>query len=177
MKRREFIAGLGSAADEQNRDRKLRQGESMTRLIAALILLTFATTASAGPKEDAFSVIEQFKKGYDASDPPSIVKLFAADSVFLGTLMQRPTRDKAVIQKYFESSASTNLPKKVEIENYEVLQISDAAVLFTGQNVFTQTGDGKAIDAPARFTFLITKGADGWRIAHFHSSRRPPPPQ
>jgi uncharacterized protein (TIGR02246 family) len=146
----------------------------MTRLIVALLALTLVTPASAGPQEDAFSVIEQFKKAYDASDPPSIVKLFATEAVFLGTTMQRPTRDKAAILKYFEASASANLPKKVEIENYEVLQLSETAVLFTGQNVFTQTRDGKAVDIPARFTFLITKGAEGWRIGHFHSSRRPP---
>src|SRR5947207_14592512 len=147
----------------------------MTRLIAALVALTLVTLvlrASAGPKEDALAIIEQFKKAYDTSDPPSIVKLFATESVFLGTTMQRPTRDKDAILKYFQASASANLPKKVEIENYEVLQLSETAVLFTGQNVFTQTRDGKAIDSPARFTFLVVREAQGWRIGHFHSSRR-----
>jgi hypothetical protein len=87
----------------------------------------------------------------------------------------RSTRDKDAILKYFQASASANLPKKVEIENYETLQLSETAVLFTGQNVFTQTRDGSAVDTPARFTLLAVKEADGWRIGHFHSSRRPPP--
>ena len=145
----------------------------MVRLVAALLAFTLVTPAIAGPKEDAFSVIEQFKKAYDTSDPPTIVKLFAADTVFLGTTMQRPTRDRAAILEYFKASASANLPKKVEIENYEALQLSDAAVLFTGQNIFTQTRDGKPVATPARFTFLIVKTSDGWQIGHFHSSRRP----
>ena len=146
----------------------------MKHLIAALVALILVGPASAGPSEEAFAVIEQFKKAYDASDPPAIAKLFATDAVFLGTTMQGPTRDKGAILKYFQASASANLPKKVEIENYEVLQLSDKAVLFTGQNVFTQTRDGKPVQAPARFTLLIVREADGWRIGHFHSSRRPP---
>src|SRR4051794_29627692 len=100
----------------------------MTRLIVILVALTFAVPASAGPKEEAFSVIEQFKKAYDAADPPSIVKLFATESVFLGTSMPKPTRDKDGILKYFQASASANQPRKVEIENYEALQLSETAV-------------------------------------------------
>ena len=151
-----------------------RSGAIMRNFIAALLALVFIAPANAGPIEEAFAVIQQFKKAYDASDPPAIVKLFAADAVFLGTTMQGPTRDKGAILKYFQASAAANLPKKVDIENYEVLQVSNTAVLFTGQNIFTQTRDGKPVEAPARFTFLVVKGAEGWRVGHFHSSRRPP---
>src|SRR5947207_256488 len=54
--------------------------EIMIRLVAALVSLALISPASAGTKEDAFAIIEQFKKAYDASDPPSIVKLFAAEA-------------------------------------------------------------------------------------------------
>src|SRR3974377_40225 len=145
----------------------------MKSLIVALMLIGTVASASAGPKEDAFAVIEQFKKEYDASDPPAIVKLFVPDAVFLGTRMQRPTRDKEAILKYFQEAAATDLPRKVEIENYEVLQLSESAVLFTGQDTFSATRDGKAIQTPARFTLVITKGPQGWGIGHFHSSLRP----
>jgi uncharacterized protein (TIGR02246 family) len=147
----------------------------MRYLIATLMMLALAAPADAGPKEDAFTVIEQFKKAYDAADPPGIVKLFAPDAIFLGTTMQKPTRETETILKYFQASAATNLPKKVEIENYEVLQLSEIAVLFSGQDIFFQTRDGKIVETPARFTFLITKGPQGWRFSHFHSSRRPDP--
>jgi uncharacterized protein (TIGR02246 family) len=143
------------------------------KLIAALMLLGMIAPASAGPKEDAFAVIEQFKKAYDASDPPAIVKLFAPDAIFLGTRMQRPTRDKEDILTYFQQSAAANLPKKVEIENFEVLQLSETAILFSGQDMFSQTTDGKIVPIPARFTIVVTRGAQGWGISHFHSSARP----
>jgi uncharacterized protein (TIGR02246 family) len=147
----------------------------MRYLIALLVMLVFAASAIAGPREEAFVVVEQFKKAYDAADPPGILKLFAPDAIFLGTAMQRPTREPEAILKYFQASFAANLSKKVEIENFEILQLSEAAVLFTGQDVFSQTRDGKPVETPARFSFLITKGAQGWRISHFHSSTRPNP--
>jgi uncharacterized protein (TIGR02246 family) len=147
----------------------------MRYLIAALMIWVIAFPANAGPKEEAFTVIEQFKKAYDAADPPGIVKLFAADAIFLGTRMQKPTREPEAILKYFQASAAANLPKRVEIENYEVLQLSEVAVLFSGQDMFFQTTDGKSVEIPARFTFLITKEPQGWRFSHFHSSSRPAP--
>jgi len=145
----------------------------MKYVLASVMLLIATAPGYAAPSEDAFAIIAQFKKAYDAADPHAIVKLFAPDSIFLGTSMQKPTRDKDAILKYFQTSASANLPKHVEIENYEVLQVSDTAVLFTGQDTFFQTRDGTSVPTPARFTFLIIKGPEGWRIGHFHSSRRP----
>jgi hypothetical protein len=149
----------------------------MKHVIAVLVGLFFVAPAYAGPQEEAFAVVGQFKKAYDASDPPGIAKLFAPGAVFLGTQMQGPTRDPGVILKYFQASAAANLPKKVEIENYEALQLSETSVLFSGQNVFFQTRDGKSVETPARFTLLITNGPQGWLISHFHSSRRPPASQ
>jgi uncharacterized protein (TIGR02246 family) len=154
---------------------RLPEGETMRLLSGSFVMLALLSPAAAGPSEEAFGVLEQFKKAFDASDPPNIVKLFAPDAVFLGTLMQGPTRDKAVILKYFQTAASTNPPRKIEIENYETIQVSDSAVLFSGQDTFYQTKDGEAVGAPARFTFVVTKGLDGWHIAHFHSSMRPKP--
>ena len=86
----------------------------MIKILLTLLVVTFVgAPAIAGPKEEAFAVIEQFKKAYDASDPPAIAKLFATDPVLIGTLMQGSTRDKDEILKYFQASASANLPKLV----------------------------------------------------------------
>jgi hypothetical protein len=51
------------------------------------LLLTFGciVSANAGPKEDAFAVIEPLQKGFNACDPPNIVKLFACDAIFLAS--------------------------------------------------------------------------------------------
>ena len=102
----------------------------MKFLRASLMILLFVSPAAAGPREEAFSVVEQFKKAFDAADPPSIVKLFAPNAVFIGSLMQGSTHDPEVILKYFQAGMATNLPRKITIENYDVLQISETAVLF-----------------------------------------------
>jgi hypothetical protein len=91
--------------------------------------------------------------------------------------MPRPTRETGAMLKYFQASAAADLPKRGEFENCEALQLSDTAFLFNGQNAFHLTRGGHVVESPARFTFLITKETEGWRIKHFHSSRRPPPRQ
>jgi uncharacterized protein (TIGR02246 family) len=147
----------------------------MKAFCTALMMIFSVTPLYAGPKEDAFAVVEQFKKAFDASDPPAVERLFARDAIFMGTSMQGPTKDSSTILKYFQNALMVDMPRRVEIESYDTLQLSDTAFLFTGQNRFFRTKDGKTLDAAARFTFVITKGSDGWRISHFHSSRRPMP--
>ena len=45
----------------------------MTRVIAVLVAIFFVASANDGPQEDAFAVVTQFKKAYDASDPPGML--------------------------------------------------------------------------------------------------------
>ena len=58
----------------------------MRLLLACVLFLIWPVAAFSGPKEDAFLVVEQFKKAFDASDVEGVVKLFASDAVFLGTV-------------------------------------------------------------------------------------------
>lgn len=142
--------------------------------LSSLALAAFiATQALAGPKDEAFAVIARFKAAYDASDPVAVAATFAPDALFLGTGMPKPTRDPAEVLKYFQGQAAANLPKRVEIDSYDAIEASDSVVLFAGQNTFFQTNNGTPGNLPARFTFLIVKRPEGWRISHFHSSRRP----
>jgi len=50
------------------------------------LLVILPVTAFADPKEEAFQVVEQFKKAYEACDEEELVKLFASEVVFLGTV-------------------------------------------------------------------------------------------
>ena len=78
------------------------------------------------------------------------------------------------VDAYFQG-IKTNVPRKITIGEYSTLVLSDTAVVFAGFDVFGMTKEGQAIETPARFTFVITKGDQGWRISHFHSSLRPNP--
>lgn len=141
--------------------------------LAASVLGVGCASALAGTREDAFVVIEQFRKGYESGDPVALAKLFAPGAIFMGTTMPKPSSEPDAALKYFQSSAPLFRPKSIEIENYETLVLSDSAVLFAGQDTFTSTRDGKSVAAPARFTILAVKDVAGWRIGHFHSSVRP----
>ena len=143
-------------------------------LLAWSLLIIEPVTAVAGPREDAFQVIEQFKSAFDASDVQRIVKLFAPDASFLGTVSPKLITKTEDVDAYFQA-IKTNTPRKITIEEYSTLVLSDSAVVFAGFDVFGMTKDGQVSEAPARFTFVITKGDQGWRISHFHSSLRPKP--
>jgi hypothetical protein len=51
-------------------------------LLAVTLIVTMPVTVIAGPKEDAYQVVEKFKRAFDASDVQGIVSLFAPDAVF-----------------------------------------------------------------------------------------------
>lgn len=70
----------------------------MRKLLLALVLTILPVSAIAGPKEDAFKVIEQFKMAFDSADVPGVIKLFAPDAVFLGTISPRLATKPAEIQ-------------------------------------------------------------------------------
>jgi hypothetical protein len=46
-------------------------------------------------------VIEQFKTAFDSADVPGVVKLFAPDAVFLGTVSPKLATKTAEIDTYF----------------------------------------------------------------------------
>ena len=71
-------------------------------LLACALFLIWPVAASPGPKEDALLVVEQFKKAFDASDIEGVVKLFAPDAVFLGTVSPVLATKTDQIDKYFQ---------------------------------------------------------------------------
>jgi uncharacterized protein (TIGR02246 family) len=142
------------------------------KLLLVALLLAWPSAAFPGPREDAFAVIEQFKKAFDASDVDGVVRLFARDAVFLGTVSPILATQSDQIATYFQGLRQFT-PRSITIEEHSTIVISDNAVLFAGMDTFSQTKDGTAIKTPARFTMLIMKTDQGWRISHFHSSARP----
>jgi uncharacterized protein (TIGR02246 family) len=145
----------------------------MRRLLLAIALtMTVPVSVIAGPKEDAYQVVEKFKRAFEASDVQGVVSLLAPDAVFLGTLSPKLATKTEDINAYFQA-IKTDTPRTLVIGEYSTLVLSDSAVVFAGMDQFSSIKDGKRIDLPARFTLVITKDDHGWRISHFHSSARP----
>ena len=145
-----------------------------TTLAASAIFLILPFAAMASPEEDAFRTVEKFKTAFDAADVQGVVSLFAPDALFLGTLSPILATKSEQIDEYFQGIKFAT-PRSITIESSSAVVLSENAVLFTGLDKFTSTKEGKTVDLPARFTMLITKGDQGWRIKHFHSSARPAP--
>jgi uncharacterized protein (TIGR02246 family) len=137
------------------------------------MLLVWPAATFAGSKEEAFQVVEQFQKVFGACDEQGLVKLFASDAVFLGTVSPIVATKTDQIAKYFQGLSQMR-SCSVVIDEYSTIPVSENAVLFAGLNTFSRTDkDGKVFTTPARFTLLIAKTDQGWRISHFHSSPRP----
>ena len=142
-------------------------------LLACVVLLIWPVIAFAGSKEDAFQVVEQFQKTYGACDEGGLVKLFTSEPVFLPTVSPILMTKTDQIAKYFQGLSQMR-SCSVVIDEYATIPVSENAVLFAGLNTFSRTDkDGKVFTTPARFTLLITRTDQGWRVSHFHSSARP----
>jgi len=141
-------------------------------LLGIALIMAVPVSVIAGPKEEAYQVVEKFKRAFDTSDVQGIINLFAPDAVFLGTVSPKLATKTDEINAYFQA-IQTDTPRTVEISEYSTLVLSDSVVVFAGMDQFSSTRDGKKIDLPARFTLVITKSEQGWRISHFHSSARP----
>ena len=144
-------------------------------LIAAALFASMSTGVLAGPKEDAFHVLEQWMKAFNASDVDALVKLHAPDALFLGTGSQSVVTETAGIRKYFERALGRDLPRGAVFTEYSSVVLSDTAVVFTGLSASSRVKDGKTIVADGRATFVVAKRPEGWRIVHFHRSPKPAP--
>jgi uncharacterized protein (TIGR02246 family) len=142
-------------------------------LMAAVLLASVTTGALAGPQEEAFQVLEQWLTAFNASDVDGIVRLHAADALFLGTGSKTVVTRTEDIREYFERALQNDLPRGAVFSDYSSRVLADTAVLFTGLGASSRTKEGKTITAEGRVTFVIAKGAEGWRIVHFHRSAMP----
>jgi uncharacterized protein (TIGR02246 family) len=145
------------------------------RVLFVLLLAWVPTTAFAGPADDAGAVIDRWATAFNANDLEAVLKLYAPDAIFLGTLSPAIAEGTEPIRAYFARLPGSG--NKVNIEERRRVVLGDGAVLETGFYEFTLIRDGNPVPTPARFTIVVAKRGDEWLIAHHHSSMRPKPPQ
>jgi uncharacterized protein (TIGR02246 family) len=142
--------------------------------LPALALLTsLATTAHAGPKEDALAVLDQWTKAFSASDVDGIVKLYAPDALFIGTGSKTVVAKPDGIRRYFENALLRDRPRTATLKEREVAVLSDTVAVVTGLDLVTGVHDGQPLSLPGRVTFVVSKRGPDWQIVHFHRSAVP----
>ena len=142
-------------------------------LVIVTILSAFCTTAVAGPKEDALQVLEKWTKAFSDSDVDGIVKLYAAETLFMGTGSKTLVIRSSEIRAYFEQALLNNRPRGATLGEHSVSVLSDTAVMVTGLDTVTGVRDGKPYSNNGRVTFVVAKRGSVWQIVHFHRSAMP----
>ena len=135
-----------------------------------LILLCFfiSFAAYAGPAEEADTALSRWSSAYTANDLDAVVSSYWPDAILLGTVSPVMSEGSAAIRTYF-----TPLPKSGNrnlVGERRTIVLNESAVIVTGFYEFTRMKDGVAVPAPSRFTMLMVKRGNEWKIQHHHSS-------
>ncbi|MGH6713155.1 MAG: nuclear transport factor 2 family protein [Bradyrhizobium sp.] len=141
-------------------------------LSTVALLISLSSAANAGPKEEAFQVVEKWSKAFSESDIDGIVKLYAADAVMLGTGSKALITSQEGVRRYFEAVLRNN-KLTVALGEHSVLQVSDTTVVVTGFDTIVGVFADKPVNLAGRDTFIIAKRPADWQIVHFHRSATP----
>jgi uncharacterized protein (TIGR02246 family) len=144
------------------------------RIVFTALLVLWPLHALAGPAEDASAVIDRWVAGLGANDANAVARLYTPDALLYGLTSFKLSVGTEAIHEYFKSAPE--IGKKVTIGERHMVILADTAVLATGLYQFDSVTNGVRAPRSARFTFVIVKRGDDWKIAHQHSSALPPAP-
>lgn len=142
-------------------------------LSTAILLGSVCSAVIAGPKEDAFHVLESWTQAFTASGVDAILGLYAPDAVFMGTGTKTIVTQPEAIRKYFEATLVSNRKFVISLVDSSVVALNDSTVVVTALDKVSVTVDGKSQDLFGRVTFVLSKKESGWKIIHFHRSAMP----
>lgn len=140
----------------------------VAHLVITALLLILPAAAWCGPAEDANATVDRWSAAFNTNDPETIAKNYWPDAILLGTVSPVMSEGTQAIVTYFTPTRGTG--NKNVIDERRTIVLGDDAVVVTGFYTFTRMKDGKAVPGPSRFTMLITKRGNEWRIMHHHSS-------
>jgi uncharacterized protein (TIGR02246 family) len=144
-----------------------------------LVLIALAFVASraamAGPAEDANAAIDKWSNAYSSNDVDAVASSYWPDAILLGTNSPTISEGGDAIRKYFSDLKLQGSGNKNSVQDRRSIVAGNDAVVVTGFYEFVRMTDGKPTPSPSRFTMLVTKRGNEWRIAHHHSSPRPQP--
>lgn len=140
----------------------------LVKALLTLFALLSATLSFAGAPEDANAALAHWAAAYTANDVEVVVASYWPDAVLLGTVSPIMSEGETAIRSYFTSVIKPG--NKNVIGDRRTIVLDDSAVLITGFYEFTRMRDGVAVQGPSRFTMLMVKRGNEWRIRHHHSS-------
>jgi hypothetical protein len=115
----------------------------------------------------AEQVVFEWAERFNTRVPAQVAALYADDATVFGTSKNRLRHGRADIEAYFSGKAS------VKLLNTAIMPLAADTALCVGTYLFTRGAPGEETSSPARFTFVVKKWGDAWRIWHHHSSGFP----
>ena len=141
-----------------------------------VVLLSLATAASAGPREDVAAAAATWATALGEDDPDKVLPLYSDDAVFWGTLSPTLRADRAALRDYFVAAFKVLPGLKVTFGD-QMIRVYGTTAVNTGYYTFSYVKEGETKSLPARYSFTYVKNGDNWLIVDHHSSAMPPPPK
>ena len=142
----------------------------------SIILLSFATCASAGPKEDVATAASTWAAALGEDEPDKVLQLYSDDAVLWGTLSPTVRADRSALRDYFVSAFRVLPGLKVSFGD-QLIRVYGSTAVNTGYYTFTYVKDGETKIFPARYSFTYVKNGENWLIVDHHSSAMPQAPK
>jgi uncharacterized protein (TIGR02246 family) len=147
-----------------------------TGFALSIVLLSLATVASAGPKEDVAAASLSWAQALGEDDPDKVLPLYSDDAVLWGTLSPKVRADRAALRDYFVTAFKVLPGPKVAFGD-QLTRVYDGTAVNTGYYTFSYIKDGETKTLPARYSFTFVKSGEHWLIVDHHSSAMPPAPK
>ena len=140
------------------------------RFIVIAMIWMLPALAIGGPAEEGNAAIDHWSAAYSSNDVDAVVRSYWPDAILIGTVSPVMSEGADAIRKYFTDLKLQGSGNKNIIQERRTIVVDDNAIVVTGFYEFVRMKEGQAVPAPSRFTMLVTKRGDEWRIAHHHSS-------
>lgn len=147
----------------------------LSAIATVVLLLALSAPAVAGPAEDANAALDHWSAAYTSNNVDAVVNSYWPDAILLGTTSPIISTGSEAIRSYFTGLKLAGSGNRNTIQERHTIVLGDSAVVVTGFYEFVRMTTGSPVPAPSRFTMLLTRHGNEWRIAHHHSSPRVQP--
>lgn len=145
-------------------------------LALSIVLLSFASNALAGPKEEVAAATMAWGQALGEDDPEKVLPFYSDDAVLWGTLSPTARSDRTALRDYFVTAFKVLPGLKVAFGD-QLIRVYGNTAVNTGYYTFSYAKDGETKSLPARYSFTYVKNGERWLIVDHHSSAMPSTPK
>jgi uncharacterized protein (TIGR02246 family) len=119
----------------------------------------------------------QWVAAFNAGDVATLAALYDKDAVMFPTGRAEPLVGADAVRQFFAGMDwSGTASAQVELAGAAFTRLlSYRAAMTAGSYTFSRLENGSRAYLPARYSLVLTRDGDAWRIAHHHSSAAPQP--